>query len=113
MELTSLDKHMKNLYKWNNAHRITTESSQMFSSATEAEKISPCNWVGQNGGKNESRWDLHPWEGAMKEERCPCPGNILHWLRGPLGHIGSWSGLEFAEEEGVGAGLLPHMVERD
>lgn len=25
-------------------------------------------------------WDLWPWEGAVKEERVPPPGNLLHQL---------------------------------
>ena len=41
-------------------------------------------------------------EGAVKEERVPQPG-ILCWLRSLLEHTGIWSGLEFAQEEGMGA----------
>lgn len=49
--------------------------------------------------------DLHPWEAAVKEEWCPHPGNLLCQLRGQLGHTGSWSGLELAQEEGCGCWL--------
>ena len=40
--------------------------------------------------------DLLPWEETVEEERFPLSGNPFHCLEGPLGQIGSWSGLNLA-----------------
>lgn len=68
---------------------------------------------GKNKKEEESGQTVCPWEGAMKEERFPRPGDLLHLLGGLLGQSGSWRGLYLTREECAGAGLLVGRVERD
>ena len=58
---------------------------------------SSCTWVAQKKKKRErekkSRCNLHPWEGAVKEERFPHTGKSPHW-GDQLGQRGSFRALE-------------------
>ena len=67
---------------WNNSYRTLTERWQKTSDFEKA-RNSPCTWVGQKKKQKtetkEQGWDLHQWEGAVKEEKFPHTRKPLHW----------------------------------
>ena len=53
---------------------------------------SPRTWVGQKKKEKKKKteikeegWDLHLWEGAVKEEKFPHTRKPLHWRRSSVG----------------------------
>ena len=76
---------------WNNSYRTPTECWQKTSDFPKGKKL-PRTCVGQKKKeKTETKeygWDLHLWEGAVKEERFPHTRKPLHWWRQGLG----WGG---------------------
>ena len=74
----------------------------------ERARKSPCNWVKKKKKKErekkkvikESERVLHPWKGAVKEERFQYPGKPPHRQRGWLGQKRSFR----ASEENAAAG---------
>ena len=76
---------------WNDSYRTPTERWQKTSDFPKGKKLLTCTWVGQKKkGKTETKEkgrDLHQWEGAVKEERCPhtrspFAGGDCGWQRG-------------------------------
>ena len=65
---------------------------------------SPRTWVGQKKKEKtetkEQGWNLHLWEGAVKEEKFPHTRKPLHWWK-----QGGWQGGSFgATEESAATG---------
>ena len=85
--------HQKYIHIWNNSHRIPTNTGRRFKTIKITRK-STTYPVGWNFLKKESGQALHPWEGAVKEERFPHSGNTLHWLRDQQGQKGSFRSSE-------------------
>ena len=60
---------------------------------------SPYNWVGQKKTekkreRNESGWDLHPWEGAVKEEDVSTHREVPSLVGDKPGQRGNFKALE-------------------
>ena len=72
----------------------TTPTEQLLNAGrrpqtSQKARNSPCTWVGQKKKEKtetkEQGWDLHLWEGAVKEERFPHTRKPLHWWRRGVG----------------------------
>ena len=77
-------------YTRNTSTRGTTPTEHLLNAGrrphtSQKARNSPRTWVGQKKkGKTEKKeyaWDLHFWEGAVKEEKYPHTRKPLHWRR--------------------------------
>ena len=88
----------------NSSYRTPTESWQKTSDFPKGKKI-PMTWVGQKKKETtetkEEGWDLHQWEGAVKEERFPHTRKPLRRRRLRVAEGGSFA----ATEESAATGL--------
>ena len=115
----------KYFYIWNGSHRISTESLQKIPYNQSCKEDSPLNWVGwREKGEEEVGQDLQSWEGAVKDDHFPHPGNLLHWPWDPPGQIGSFRGrrgecrgslatLQSRETPQMVQAVLPHFWAQD
>ena len=97
MELTSSRKYTKNTSTCGTIHKEHLLNTGRRPQTSKSAKKSPCNWEGQKQSKKkrkESRQDLYPREGAMKEERFLHPGRSPHWQGDEPGQRGSFRALE-------------------
>ena len=75
--------HQKYIYMWNDPHRSSTEHWQKTSDFQKGKKIP--TYLGRAKEKRikketkESGWDLHLWEGAVKEAKFPHTRKPPHW----------------------------------
>ena len=110
----------KYIYIWNNSYRTHTECWQKTSDSPQGKKI--LTYVEKTETK-EQGWDLHFWEGAVKEEvsthqETPSMAETGVWVRGKLrSHGGECSnrGAEGKAERFPHRGLVPtspHHSER-
>ena len=96
MEVTSSHKCIKNTFTCGIILTEYLRNTGRWYHTTRAAR-SPRNWIGWKGKKKkkkESGQNLCPREGILKGERCPHPGNPLHWLGDQLGQIESFRGSE-------------------
>ena len=99
MELTfSPQMHQKYIYMWNDSHRTSTEHWQKTSDLPKGKTIS--TQLGRTKEKRKKKErkelgrDLHPWEGAVKEERFPHMRKSSHWRGDQTGQRGSFRASE-------------------
>ena len=70
--LSSPQIYQKYIYTWNCSYRTPTECWQKTSDLPKGKKLP--TYLGRAKGKTETKEqgrDLHQWDGAVKEERCP------------------------------------------
>ena len=81
--------HQKYILLWNNSWRTPTERWQKTSDFLKGKKLP--TYLGkakETRKKNETKelgWDLHLWEGAVKEEKFPHTREPLPWGRQEVG----------------------------
>ena len=69
---------------WNNSYRTPTECWQKSSDFPKGKKLP--TYLGREKQKRKTEtkeygWDLHLWEGAVKEEKFPHTRKPLQWWR--------------------------------
>ena len=69
---------------WNNSYRTPTECWQKTSDFPKGKKLP--TYLGRAKEKRKNRakkqeWDLHLWEGALKEDKFPNTRKPIHWWR--------------------------------
>ena len=77
--------HQKYIYTWNSSYRTPTECWQKTSDFPKGKKIPTYLGRAKEKRKSETKeqgWGLHPWEGAVKEEKFPHTRKPHHrWRR--------------------------------
>ena len=95
--------HQKYIYMWNNSYRTPTERWQT-SDLPKGKKLPTYLGRAKKKEKTETKeygWDLHQWEGAVKEERFPHTKKPLHWQRQGVAGGGSFRATEESAATGV------------
>ena len=89
---------------WNNSYRTLTECWQKISDFPKVKKIP--TYLGRAKEKRKNRdkkrkgWDLHLWEGAVKEEKFPHTMKPLHWQRQGVGRREALEPRRRAQQQG-------------
>ena len=96
--------HQKYIYMWNSSYRTPTERWQKTSDFPKGKKLT--TYLDRAKGKRKNRdkewgWDLHLWEGAVKEEKFPHTRKPLHWRRGGMVGRGSFGATEESAATGA------------
>ena len=106
MELTSSHKYIKNRPTHGMVLREHLLNAGRRPQTSERARKSPHNWVGQKKKDREkgiwmAGWDLHPLEGAVKEEMFLYTGMSSHWQGDQPRLRGSFVVLEESEATGL------------
>ena len=89
---------------WNNPYRTPTERWQKTSDLPKGKKLPMYLGTAKEKRKNRDKrigWDLHHWDGAVKEERFPHTRKPLPGRRLRMAEAGSFRATEESAATGV------------